>query len=109
MTSKERVNAVLAGRPPDRPPFSFWYHFPYDQVSGSAAVNAHLAQLNALAMDNLGTLVAGTPQQVREEVADALRRARSRPVMIAPGCTFDPARVPEANLHAIAAAVQASI
>jgi hypothetical protein len=43
---------------------------------------------------------------VREEVADALRQAQDRPIMIAPGCTFDPARVPEANLHALADAVR---
>lgn len=27
MSPKERVDRVLAGRAPDRPPFSFWYHF----------------------------------------------------------------------------------
>ena len=57
-------------------------------------------------VDNLGTLVTGTPQQVRDEVVDALRQAGNRPIMIAPGCTFDPARVPEANLHALADAVR---
>jgi uroporphyrinogen decarboxylase len=58
-------------------------------------------------VDNLGTLVTGTPQQVREEVKDALHQAGTRPIMIAPGCTFDPARVPQANLEALVAAVQA--
>jgi len=57
-------------------------------------------------VDNLGTLVTGTPEQVREEVADAVRQAGRRPIMIAPGCTFDPARVPAANLRALAEAVQ---
>jgi hypothetical protein len=57
-------------------------------------------------VDNLGTLVTGTPEQVREEVADAVRQAGRRPIMIAPGCTFDPARVPVANLRALAEAVQ---
>jgi len=27
ISPKERVNLVLAGRAPDRPPFSFWHHF----------------------------------------------------------------------------------
>ncbi len=27
LSPKERVNRVLAGRTPDRPPFSFWHHF----------------------------------------------------------------------------------
>ncbi|MGD0463840.1 MAG: uroporphyrinogen decarboxylase family protein [Tepidisphaeraceae bacterium] len=57
-------------------------------------------------VDNLATLVSGNPQQVREEVVDALRQAEDRPIMIAPGCTFDPARVSEANLHALADAVR---
>jgi uroporphyrinogen decarboxylase len=57
-------------------------------------------------VDNLATLVAGTPQQVREEVVDAIRQAKTRPIMIAPGCTFDPARVPLANLRALAEAVR---
>ena len=56
-------------------------------------------------VDNLGTLVTGTPEQVRAEVADALRQAGARPIMIAPGCTFDPERVPQANLRALAEAV----
>jgi uroporphyrinogen decarboxylase len=53
MNQIERVNAVLAGRQPDRPPFSFWYHFPHDQIAGTAAVNAHLDQLNQYGMDVL--------------------------------------------------------
>jgi uroporphyrinogen decarboxylase len=56
-------------------------------------------------VDNLGTLVTGTPRQVREEVADAVRQAEPRPIMIAPGCTFDPEHVPQANLKALADAV----
>jgi uroporphyrinogen decarboxylase len=56
-------------------------------------------------VDNLVTLVSGSPQQVREEVLDAVHQARPRPLMIAPGCTFDPMRVPEANLQALAEAV----
>jgi uroporphyrinogen decarboxylase len=59
-------------------------------------------------VDNLVTLVTGTPQKVRDEVVDALRQAGNRPIMIAPGCTFDPARVPTANLHALAEAVRRS-
>ena len=57
-------------------------------------------------VDNLGTLVTGTPDQVRAQVSDALRQAGNRPMIIAPGCTFDPQRVPKENLQALAAAVQ---
>lgn len=45
MTSKQRVDAVLAGRMPDRLPVSFWYHFRPDQIAGPGAVHAHIAQL----------------------------------------------------------------
>ena len=53
MTSKERVDAVLAGRMPDRMPFSFWYHFLPDQASGAGALQAHLRQLDRYQMDFL--------------------------------------------------------
>ena len=53
-------------------------------------------------VDNLGTLVTGSPHQVRAEIADALRQAGRRPIIIAPGCTFDPQKVPPANLEALA-------
>ena len=51
MTAIERVDAVLAGRKPDRPPFSFWCHFPADQVAGPAALEAHLDQHNTYGTD----------------------------------------------------------
>ena len=57
-------------------------------------------------VNNLVTLVTGTQQQVHDEVIDAIRQAGKRPIMIAPGCTFDPARVPAANLQALAGAVR---
>ena len=57
-------------------------------------------------VNNLGTLVSGTPEDVRSEVIDALAQAGNRPIMIAPGCTFDPQRVPEANLRAMVDAAQ---
>jgi uroporphyrinogen decarboxylase len=57
-------------------------------------------------VDNLGTLVAGSPEDCAREVADALAQAGARPIMISPGCTFDPAAVPAANLRAIRQAVE---
>ncbi len=57
-------------------------------------------------VDNLSTLPNGTPADCRMEVADALRQARDRPIMIAPGCTYDPQVVPRANLEAVCQAVR---
>ncbi|MEJ5366932.1 MAG: uroporphyrinogen decarboxylase family protein [Bryobacteraceae bacterium] len=34
LTPKERVNRVLEGRTPDRPPFSFWHHFQDEDQPG---------------------------------------------------------------------------
>jgi len=57
-------------------------------------------------LDNLGTMVNGSPEDCAREVADALRQAGSRPILVAPGCTFDPAAVPPENLHAIRTSVE---
>jgi len=58
-------------------------------------------------VDNLKTLPEGTPQQCAEQARDALRQAKHRPIIIAPGCTYDPHRVPEANLRAVVSAARA--
>jgi uroporphyrinogen decarboxylase len=52
-------------------------------------------------LDNLETLPQGTPEACAHEVRDALRQAGDRPIIIGPGCTFDPRTVPEANLRAV--------
>jgi uroporphyrinogen decarboxylase len=57
-------------------------------------------------MDNLGTMKNGSPEDCARQVADALQQAGERPIMIAPGCTFDPVAVPAENLHAIRRAVE---
>lgn len=49
----ERVQAVLAGRRPDRPPVSFWHHFSQDQYHGQPAVDAHVAHVEAFELDFL--------------------------------------------------------
>jgi uroporphyrinogen decarboxylase len=56
-------------------------------------------------LDNLGTMVSGSPEDCARQVADAIAQAGGRPMLIAPGCTFDPLAVPAANLHAIRQAV----
>lgn len=52
-------------------------------------------------LDNLGTMVTGSADDCAGEVADALAQAGGRPMMIAPGCTYDPSAVPAENLRAI--------
>jgi len=49
----ERVVSVIEGRRPDRTPVSFWHHFSADQVSGPAAVAAHLSHVEAYDLDFL--------------------------------------------------------
>ena len=48
----------------------------------------------------------GTPEECAAEVRDALRQAGDRPIIVAPGCTFDPDAVPTDNLHAVRKAVE---
>ena len=60
-------------------------------------------------LDNLGTMVVGSPDDCARQVADAIGQANGRPIMIAPGCTYDPHRVPAANLHAIRRAVEIAV
>lgn len=62
----------------------------------------------AAGVDNLKTLPQGTPEDCSHEVRDALRQAKTRPIMIAAGCTFDPAAVPPDNLKAVVAAARAA-
>ena len=57
-------------------------------------------------VDHLRTLVSGTPADCRREVLDAVRQAGNRPLVIAPGCTFDPGLVPAENLSALREAVE---
>ncbi len=56
-------------------------------------------------LDNVRTMVTGSPDECASQVTDALQQAAGRPILIAPGCTFDPSAVPSENLHAIRRAV----
>jgi uroporphyrinogen decarboxylase len=57
-------------------------------------------------LDNLGTMATGSPEDCEREAADAIQQAGNRPIILAPGCTFDPATVPPENLHAIRRVVE---
>jgi uroporphyrinogen decarboxylase len=58
-------------------------------------------------LDHVGTMACGAPEDCARQVADAVRQAGGRPLLIAPGCTFDPAAVPPENLRAIRRGVEA--
>lgn len=53
MTKIERVRAVLAGKPVDRPPFSIWYHFGNQHASPERAAQVHLEFFEAYDLDLL--------------------------------------------------------
>ena len=78
-----------------------------DRIGGPpiAEVAPWLGPAICCGVDNLGTLVGGSPYDIEREVADAVRQAAERPIMIAPGCTFDGHAVPPSNLRAIRHAV----
>lgn len=74
-----------------------------DRAAGPSIAYARDRAKPAIAagVDNLRTLPEGTPEDVAAEVRDALRQARQRPIMITPGCTYDPQKVPPENLRAM--------
>jgi uroporphyrinogen decarboxylase len=78
-----------------------------DRIGGPqiAEVASWLKPAICCGIDNLGTLITGTPTDVEDEVVDAVKLAGHRPIMVTPGCTFDGHTAPVANLHAIRAAV----
>lgn len=103
----------VCGRPQNFPAFAAYPVHAInwaDRSAGPSIAYARDRVKPAIAggVDNLKTLPQGTPQECAEEVRDALRQAKSRPIMISAGCTFDPASVPPANLHAVVAAARAA-
>lgn len=79
-----------------------------DRQAGPAIADvvARMGPAICAGVDNLDTLSSGSPADCRREVADALEQAHGRPIMIAPGCTFNPDTVPAENLHAVRQAVE---
>jgi uroporphyrinogen decarboxylase len=79
-----------------------------DRTSGPSIAEAAGTVSAAIAagVDNLGTMVRGTPDDCAREVADALAQAAGRPILVTPGCTFEPQAVPVENLRAIRRAVE---
>jgi uroporphyrinogen decarboxylase len=74
-----------------------------DRIGGPkiAEVASWLRPAICCGIDNLGTLISGTPAEVEHEVIDAVQQAGGRPIIVAPGCTFDGHAAPAENLRAI--------
>ncbi len=105
--SEGRFNVLhVCGTPGDLHPFNA---FPVQALSWAdraagpsiASVRDWLKPAICCGLDNLRRLPNGSPDDVKNEVADTIRQAAGRPILIAPGCTFDPAVVPPENLLAI--------
>jgi len=79
-----------------------------DRLAGPsiAAVRDRVKPAICAGVDNLETLVHGTPQQCADEVREAIAQAGPRPIIIGPGCTYDPEQVPRASLEAICQAAR---
>jgi uroporphyrinogen decarboxylase len=99
----ERVKAALAA-PSNRSSSLSLSSSPSLRVEDRAEGRA--AAAIAAGVDNLKTLPQGTPDDCAREVRDALRQAKQRPIIIAAGCTYDPAIVPEQNLFAVVKAAR---
>jgi uroporphyrinogen decarboxylase len=101
----------VCGRPMD---FERFANYPAavinwaDRAAGPSIAYACEVAKPAVAggVDNLKTMPEGTPQDCAAEVRDALRQAGDRPIIITPGCTYDPKRVPAENVKAIVAAAR---
>ena len=77
MNSNERLEAVLSGATVDRPPFSFWYNFGLQHMSGEAIADAHIAFANRFKPDFL-RVISGYPYPLSgvrsfERVSDFLQ------------------------------------
>lgn len=78
MTKIERVDASLAGKPFDRPPVSFWYHFGVQHAPGERIAELSLEFLRSYDLDYLKLMNDYFPPMPEgtEEITDAegLRR-----------------------------------
>jgi uroporphyrinogen decarboxylase len=79
-----------------------------DRAAGPSIAYARDRAKPAIAggVDNLKTLPEGTPEDCADEVRDALRQAKDHPILITPGCTYDPDAVPPENLHTVVRAAR---
>lgn len=80
MNKKERFDAVLAGKAPDRIPFSFWFHFSGSQEEGDACIQAHLNFYRATNLDYLKIMSDGLLYPIYETIHCASDWAKLKPL-----------------------------
>ncbi len=103
----------VCGRPQN---FARFTEYPVDAINWAdrsagpaiAEVAGRIRPALCAGVDHLHTLISGSPDDCRAQVADAMRAAAGHPLLIAPGCTYDPQTVPPENLHAVRRAVESS-
>ncbi len=80
-----------------------------DRASGPSLrdVAATITPVPCGGVDHTITLREGSEADCEAQVRDAAAQAGGRPIIVAPGCTYDPNRVPLGNLHAVRRAVEA--
>jgi uroporphyrinogen decarboxylase len=71
-----------------------------------ASVSSWLQPVICGGLNNLSTMSEGSPEDCEREVMDAMQQAGDRLIILAPGCTFNPATVPKENLRAIRRVVE---
>jgi len=60
MTKRERVLHAMDNKAVDRPPVSFWFHFPLDMDLDKDCVNAHLEYYRKCDIDFVKIMVSRT-------------------------------------------------
>lgn len=79
-----------------------------DRIAGPsiADVRDWLKPAICAGVNNLQTLPHGSPDDCEAEVREAISAAGPCPIIIAPGCTYDPELVPNVNLRSVSRAVR---
>ena len=80
MTSKERIDAVLNHKLPDRTPFAL--------VDGGAWIARHenMSYRTLYGLEDGGAILSGKPEEVYAEACERIRAAAGRGFILAPGC-----------------------
>ena len=101
----------ICGRPRD---FDAFARYPVDVVNWAdrctppsiADVKDTLKPALCGGLNNLDTLPNGSAEACASEALDALAQAGDRPMLVTPGCTYDPELVPLESLRAARDAVR---